>query len=652
MRLARLADGFDNAVLTTNGGGKARMVAGGSPKSPREAVRSSIGRMLGFWIFVSTALVGLATLVPLVIHLGPDRVTSAMEAESGQVEVLLQALPPSWAIEHFQANPRLLAIQVRASDGRVLARSGTADFSAPRLLWPGRQILLSDGYADVGLDVYRRDGLWRVLMRVNTRPIEQQATYDILRVLGLTLIVVVVVVTGTVLILRRMVLVPLEHEARHDSLTGLLNRAHFDEKLAEVINGATRDRLSATLLFIDLDRFKNFNDNFGHAQGDVLLAEVSRRLRALVPEGCVAARLGGDQFAVILPFVERVSDARREAEQILEALSQPYHHNQFHYQLSASIGVAMLPEHGATPEVAQRNADIAMYVAKRAGRGRVTMFDSAMSEAASWRKLIEEWLRTALIKDEFQLHYQPKLSMSTGQVVGAEALLRWTCSSYGPISPAEFIPVAEETGLIVPLGRWVLTRVLAQMARWRADGFAPPRIAVNVSANQFLDQHFLDSFIAILEKVDVPANLLDLEITESALMTQPERTVDILNVLRARGITVSLDDFGTGYSSLSYLKRFPVNNIKIDKSFISDLTADNETAKLVRAVISMTHSLGLMLIAEGVETQAQLDLLSEWGCDEYQGHLSSPAVDAPGFRRLVEESRGTVQPFIRMVKAK
>lgn len=600
----------------------------------RDAWRTRVGRSLVLSVLAGLLAVQAAVMLPVLVNMRQQHVQSVVSAEAAGVDALLQKLPPDWAADHAERRPLLLGLRVIDAEGQVAASSGFADFDLSALARPGPRQQAGDGVVDVAFDVERDDGTWRVLLRAYTRPAEQEALLRVLALGVLGLLAVLLAVGMTVLTVRRKVMRPLEHQARHDSLTGLPNRAHFDSRLREVIEVCKRDGKPAALLFIDLDRFKDFNDNFGHPQGDALLVEIARRIQGAVASDCVAARLGGDEFAVILSYVQPSSEALAQAEQILETLSRPYRYNQFHFQLSASIGVAMLPEQGDNPADAQRNADIAMYVSKRAGRARVTVFDTAMSEAVSRRKQIEDWLRLAIENHELSLHYQPKLSMDGLRVEGAEALLRWTRPDGSSVPPMQFIPVAEESGLIVPLGRWVLTRVLAQISDWKAQGFDTPRISVNVSANQFLDEDFLDSFIEVLGDGELPASHLDLEITESTLITTPEHAVEVLHQLRARGITVSLDDFGTGYSSLSYLKRFPVNTIKIDHSFVADLAQDPDSAMLVKAVIRMTHSLGLTFVAEGVETQEQLELLRQWGCDQYQGHVTSPAIEAEAFRQF------------------
>lgn len=588
-------------------------------------------------VLLGLLAVQLVVLVPLLLQWRNTVALNAVRAERARVEALLEALPPETAGRQAQVRPLIVGLEIRRPDGRLIARGGDVAFDHEQLRTHDRPFLWGSGVIDTAFDVERRDGTWNVLLRVHTRPALQQARPRLIGMGLLALLAVLITLAVTVLALRRKVMIPLQHQARHDSLTGLPNRAHFDERLHETIQRCRREGTPAALLFIDLDRFKDFNDNFGHPQGDALLVELAHRLRNAVATDCVAARLGGDEFAVILSYVEKAAEACTQAEQILETMSRPYRYNQFHFQLSASIGVAMLPEHGATPADAQRNADIAMYVAKRAGRARVTLFDSAMHEAVSRRKQVEDWLRAAIDRDELSVHYQPKLCMDGSRVEGAEALLRWRLGDGTSLLPGEFIPVAEESGLIVPLGRWVLMRVLRQIAEWKALGFEAPRISVNVSANQFLDEDFLTSFLGILDGSPDPQAPLDLEITESALITTPDHAVPVLKALRQRGITVSLDDFGTGYSSLSYLKRFPVNTIKIDHSFVVDMAEDRESAALVKAVIRMTHSLGLLFVAEGVETTDQLELLRRWGCDQYQGHVTAPALAPDEFLAFCRE---------------
>ena len=598
----------------------------------RKIWRSRIGKSLVLTVLCGLLAVQAVVFVPLLMQSRHQQVVAVIREESSRIDALLQSGPARVAADQVRHRPLLLGILIHTEAGRVAGQAGFVDFDREELAGPGTRIEHRDGVSDVAFDVQRADGTWRVYLRCHTRPAMNAADPHLFMLCLLGLLAALSSVAVTVVAVRRKVMRPLEHQAEHDPLTGLPNRTHFDARLREVIESCANEDTRAALLFIDLDRFKDFNDNFGHPQGDALLIELGQRLNAAVAADCVAARLGGDEFAVILSFVLRISDAQEQAQRILETLSEPYRYNQFRFQLSASIGVVMLPDHGADPAEAQRNADIAMYVAKRGGRSQVTMFDAAMSEAVSRRKQLEDWLRVAIDEDQLSVHYQPKLQMDGHTVDGAEALLRWKRPDGSSISPAELIPVAEESGLIVPLGRWVLMRVLTQLATWKSRGFDAPRISVNVSANQFLDENFLASFLEILDGSPTPASRLDLEITESALMTTPDHAVKVLATLRARGITVSLDDFGTGYSSLGYLKRFPVNAIKIDHSFVVDLVEDRDSARLVKAMIGMTHSLGLLFVAEGVENKRQLAMLRDWECDLYQGHLTSPAIDADAFR--------------------
>lgn len=604
------------------------------------------GRALAVWVLLGLFVLQAAVLLPALRDVRDEYVMAAVREESARVHALLQGAGRQAVFDHFKQRPLMLGLLLRDGAGANAGAAGFRDFGLDRLGGRGPRFVYGDGVIDTAFDVERTDGTWRVYLRCHTGPVKADAMRRILGLAALGLLGVVVGGHLMILLLRRKVVLPLERQARHDPLTGLPNRTHFDHRLNEVIQRCKADGSAAALLFIDLDRFKDFNDNFGHPQGDALLVEISRRLRHAMPNDCIAGRLGGDEFAVVLSSVQKISEARYQAEQILDLLSRPYRYNQFHFQLSASIGVAMLPEHGATPADAQRNADIAMFVSKRGGRARVTIFDGAMSAAVSRRKEVEDRLRVALERDELTIHYQPKMSVDGNRVEGAEALLRWTLPDGKTISPSEFIPVAEESGLIVPLGRWVLRRVLSQIASWVESGFRPPRVSVNISANQFLDEDFLDSFLRVLDRSGVPAGFLDLEITESALITTPDHAVSVLQTLRQRGITVSLDDFGTGYSSLGYLKRFPVNSIKIDRSFIVDLAENPESAQLVKAVIGMTHSLGLLFVAEGVETEQQLRLLRQWHCDQYQGHLTSASIDAEAFREFCAKHADRERPAL------
>jgi diguanylate cyclase (GGDEF)-like protein/PAS domain S-box-containing protein len=422
--------------------------------------------------------------------------------------------------------------------------------------------------------------------------------------------------------------------AHFDELTGLPNRTMFMHTLQRAFSLAQRRSKQFALFFIDLDRFKNINDSLGHEAGDRLLQDVARRLRHHLRESDTVARLGGDEFVVL---VEDCADARELnaiAQNILNALGRPYTLSGREYHVTGSIGISSYPADGLDPASLLKNADIAMYLAKDRGKNNF-QFYSAQQNAHSFERLaLESALRHALERREFALHYQPKIDIASNRIVGVEALLRWNHPDLGVVTPNQFIPLAEETGLIVPIGRWVLRTACAQSAAWRSDGLPGIRIAVNLSARQFSDDGLIADIADALAEAALPPEGLELEITESMVMHNPERAVGTLSRLRELGIAVSIDDFGTGYSSLGYLKRFPIDNVKIDRSFIKDLPHDTDDAAITRAVIAMAKSLRIRVVAEGVETREQLEFLRAHECDECQGYFVSRPLPPAEFALL------------------
>ncbi|KAA2236907.1 EAL domain-containing protein [Salinarimonas soli] len=408
----------------------------------------------------------------------------------------------------------------------------------------------------------------------------------------------------------------ISHMARHDALTDLPNRVRFREALADALRRAGRDEAVAVLC-LDLDRFKSVNDSLGHPVGDGLLALVAERLRACVREPDLVARLGGDEFAVVQAGVAQPGGARRLARQIIEALSAPYEVAGHQIVVGASAGVAVSPGDGNDPDQLLRNADMALHRAKAEERGGYHFFEARMDAAMQARRVLEVDLRQALAQGEFVLHYQPFVNVRSGTVTGFEALLRWRHPERGMISPAEFIPLAEEIGLIVPIGEWVLRQACADAAAWPA----PIGVAVNLSPVQVRSRHLVTAVFSALAASHLPASRLELEITEAVMLDDTESTLATLHQLRALGARISMDDFGTGYSSLSYLRRFPFDKIKIDQSFIRDLPARDDSVAIVRAVAGLGHSLGMTTTAEGVETVEQLASLEREGCKEVQGYL-------------------------------
>ncbi len=422
--------------------------------------------------------------------------------------------------------------------------------------------------------------------------------------------------------------------AFNDTLTGLANRVQFMDRFAVTLSTALRHGHKAALLFIDLDNFKRINDTLGHGVGDELLQTVAERLRRCLRDTDsiarpslpgLAARLGGDEFTVILPEIQRGEFAATVARRIVEHLSQPMDLGQHRVLVTASIGIALIPQDGDTVETLLKKADLAMYAAKRAGSNTYGFFQDSMTALAQQRFTLENQLRHAIARKELSLHYQPQFDLLTGRLSGMEALLRWDNPELGKVPPKEFIPIAEECGLIVSIGEWVLRTACAQAAAWIAQGLDIPRVAVNVSVHQLVHVHFLDMVRDVLAQTGLPPSCLEIEITEDLLAVKPEIVLTTLRGLRALGAQVAIDDFGTGYSSLSRLKELPVDCLKLDGSFISDLAGGIPDQALLDAMIAMAAGLGLRVIAENVETHLQSSFLRDRHCPGGQGfHFSLP----------------------------
>ncbi|WP_322521809.1 EAL domain-containing protein [Guyparkeria halophila] len=426
----------------------------------------------------------------------------------------------------------------------------------------------------------------------------------------------------------------LDFLARHDALTDLPNRAllltHLRERVASADVGALG------LLLIDLDRFRDVNDSYGHHVGDALLRQAARRLESLI-EGRCLARLGGDEFAVLAENVGR-ADLATLAETIIAALTRPWRlDNGTEVRLGASVGITCYPDFGRSPEALLQQADAAVYRAKAEGRGSFRFFDDSLTAGARHRIEMETRLRRAIEADELELHYQPQVDVTSGRMIGAEALVRWRDGDRGLVPPDAFIPVAEQTGMIAALGDWVLREACRQGREWHDAGLPVPRLAVNVSARQLQDESLVDRVRAVLDETGYPPDRLELELTESALMHQQERSVRVLRALRRLGLHLAIDDFGTGYSSLAYLRQFPIDVLKIDKRFVDDLADNNDDREIAGAILAMGHALRLSVLAEGVETEAQLAFLRANGCDSYQGYLFSPPLPPAGFARLLAD---------------
>ena len=413
------------------------------------------------------------------------------------------------------------------------------------------------------------------------------------------------------------------HSAQHDFLTGLPNRMLLNDRVRQAISLAARHGKKVAVLFLDLDGFKHINDSLGHPIGDKLLQSIAKRLVDCGRSSDTVSRQGGDEFVVLLSEVEQSDDAASTARRMLQSIAEPHSIGQHDLHVTASIGLSIYPDDGLDAETLIKNADTAMYQAKENGHQSYQFFKPAMNVRAVERQSIEESLRRALERQEFALHYQPIVNLKTGEISGAEALLRWSHPTRGPVSPAQFIPVAEDCGLILPIGNWVLREACKQAQAWAVAGLALGTIAVNISAIEFRDEHFLEGVFRILKDTGLDPKSLELELTESVLMKRAGSTESILKALRARGVQVAVDDFGTGYSSLSYLRRFPIDALKIDQSFVRQITTAPDETTIVTAVISMGRSLKLRVVAEGVETHEELAFLQAHQCDEAQGYFFS-----------------------------
>jgi diguanylate cyclase (GGDEF)-like protein len=427
----------------------------------------------------------------------------------------------------------------------------------------------------------------------------------------------------------------IKHLAYHDALTGLPNRLLFKDRLTVALSHAQREHTRLAVLFLDLDRFKVINDSLGHNIGDQLLQAVAARVQSCVRESDTVARLGGDEFTIMIPSLVRSEDAAPVAQKILEAVRYPFHLDGREFYITTSIGISLYPEDGMDAETLIKNADTAMYQAKEQGRDNYQLFNAYINAKALQRIALEHGLRRALLNDEMKVHYQPIFDFRAGKIVGMEALLRWTHPDMGPIPPSVFIPLAESTGLMSPIGQWVLRTACRQAKEWHDQGFRNLSLAVNLSVTQLQQPDLVARVKEVLEETGLPPRLLELEITESSAMQSPEASVRTLYDLKKLGIRISLDDFGTGHSSLSYLKRFPIDTLKIDQSFVRDINSDPDTAAIVTAIIAMAHSLRLKVIAEGVEFSEQASFLKHYSCDQMQGYLIKAPVGAEEFFELI-----------------
>lgn len=447
-------------------------------------------------------------------------------------------------------------------------------------------------------------------------------------------------VSGSVLVFHdvskaRQMAQQMTYQATHDALTGLPNRMLLMDRLKQALSRAPWNKKSVAVLFLDLDRFKIVNDTLGHDIGDLLLCQVAERMKDCIRNGDTISRLGGDEFVIVLTDLAAAEDANRVAEKIIDAFSRSFKLNEQEFYTTTSIGVSMFPVHGDDPATLMKNADIAMYQAKGSGRNNYLIYDEEMSSMDDQRLSLETELRQALEKGELELYYQPQVDLETGEINSAEALLRWNHSTQGLISPMSFVPLAEETGLIIPIGQWVMEEACKQVKAWQGEGRKPIRIAVNIAHRQFASGSLMLDVKRALSKSGLEARYLELELTEGILAEDSHNAIATLDELKQMGIKLSIDDFGTGYSSFAYLKRFPLNALKVDRCFVKDITQKSDDAAICSAIIAMAHNLNLSVVAEGVEDEDQLAFLKKHQCDYVQGFYYSRPVPAEDFFRLL-----------------
>jgi diguanylate cyclase (GGDEF)-like protein/PAS domain S-box-containing protein len=438
---------------------------------------------------------------------------------------------------------------------------------------------------------------------------------------------------------RRLYQTRIEQQANYDTLTGLANRSLLHDRLQQAIFTAASYGTRLAVVFVDLDRFKFINDSLGHHVGDQLLQMMAERFTSCVREFDTVARLGGDEFVLLINGQGEPDSVGMAMERMLEVISQPWHSSQGEFEITCSIGVALYPDDGADAATLLKNADSAMYRAKEHGRNNFQFFTDDLNALMKERLELESTLRRALERGQFELHYQPRVDLATRRVIGCEALLRWQLPGRGEIGPSRFIPIAEEIGLIGPIGGWVLQTACAQNKAWQDAGLTPCVVSVNVSPRQFRRDDLVQTIAEVLAATGLEGRYLELEVTENMVMQDAEKMIEMLHAIKQLGVQIAVDDFGTGYSSLSYLKRFPVDRLKVDRSFVQDIATDTDDAAIVRTIIALGHNLGLKVVAEGVETEEQISFLSVNACDELQGFYFSKPVSAWRFRKLLERAR-------------
>lgn len=443
----------------------------------------------------------------------------------------------------------------------------------------------------------------------------------------------------------------MKYLAHYDSLTGLANRVLFRERLDYAIARAGRSDTQLAILYIDMDRFKQINDSLGHEAGDALLIEISKRIKSCVRQDDTVARLGGDEFMLLLENMKDMNHAALVSNKIINALSEPCVSGEMELYITPSIGITVYPDDGVNSNELLKNADAAMYRAKEKGRNRFQFYGEGMNRESVRRLDLDSKLRSALENDEFILHFQPKFDIKTRRMSGAEALIRWQHPEMGMVPPLDFIPLAEETGLIVPIGEWVIKKACQHMQHWNKQGYEPIRVAVNLSPRQFHQSEIVDLILDNLMEYEVQPSNFEIEITEGLLMEDTEATIHLLNKLKVWGLHISIDDFGTGYCSLGYLKKFPIDTLKIDRSFVTDILTEPDDAAIAEAIIALGHTLRLNITAEGIETEDQLKFLNQLNCNEGQGYFYSKPLSADEITRFMNmdgaesSPKGTVLPI-------
>lgn len=431
----------------------------------------------------------------------------------------------------------------------------------------------------------------------------------------------------------------IEHMAFYDQLTDLPNRAMFDSRLKLAIKHAYRSGDKVAVGLVDLDRFKNINDTLGHAVGDDFIKLVGQRLFECLEENHTLARMGGDEFMILLTDIKNFKDVFKTIQNIMDTFNSPFLFANQELHIKASMGIALFPEDGDDAQSLVKNADTALHEAKNLGRNHYKFYTAKLNASAFEQLTLETALRQALELEQFAVYYQPQVNLKTGKIIGMEALVRWMHPEMGLVPPVQFIPLAEETGLIVPLGEWVLRTACQQTLSWQQMGFAPLRLAVNLSARQFQEPELVETVLGICKQTGLAPQSLELEITESILMKDISIATMILKWLNKKGVRIAIDDFGTGYSSLAYLKKFPINNLKIDRSFIRDCLTNKDDAAIVSSIASIANNLNLKIIAEGVETEDQLKFINDVGCNEIQGYYFSPPVPPAEFAQMLKQDK-------------